>query len=47
MEVLRNNEINKLLNDKSYLDKILTDGCIRAENIASKKIKKIHEIVGF
>ncbi len=41
------NEINKLLNDKSYLDKILTDGCIRAENIASKKIKKIHEIVGF
>ena len=41
------NEINKLLNDKSYLDKILTDGCIRAEDIASKKIKKIHEIVGF
>ena len=41
------NEINKLLNDKSYLDKILTDGCIRAGDIASKKIKKIHEIVGF
>ncbi len=40
-------EIKKLLNDKSYLDKILNEGSEKAEEIASKKIKKIHEIVGF
>ena len=40
-------EIKKLLNEKDYLDKILLDGCEKANNIASKKIKKIHEIVGF
>ena len=41
------NEIKKLLNDKDYLDKILLDGCKNADDIASKKIEKIHEIVGF
>ncbi len=40
-------EIKKLLADKSYLDKILLDGFHKADKIASKKIKKIHEIVGF
>ena len=40
-------EIKKLLNDKNYLDEILTNGCEQADRIASKKIKKIHEIVGF
>ena len=40
-------EIKKLLGDKSYLDKILLDGFYKADKIASKKIKKIHEIVGF
>jgi tryptophanyl-tRNA synthetase len=40
-------EIKKLLNDKKYLDEILSDGCNKADAIASKKIKKIHEIVGF
>ncbi len=40
-------EIKKLLNEKSYLDKILDDGCKKADEIASKKIKKIHDIVGF
>ena len=40
-------EIKKLLNDQSYLDSILLDGVVRAEKIASKKIKKIKEIVGF
>ena len=40
-------EIKKLLNEKDYLDKILKDGCNKANDIASKKIKKIHEIVGF
>ncbi len=40
-------EIKKLLNDKSYLDKILYEGSRKASEIASKKIKKIHEIVGF
>ena len=40
-------EIKKLLDDKSYLDKILLEGSHKAEGIASKKIKKIHEIVGF
>ena len=41
------NEIKKLLNEKDYLDKILLDGCKNADDIASKKIEKIHEIVGF
>jgi len=40
-------EIKKLLNDQSYLDKILLDGAERANLIAAKKIKKIKEIVGF
>ena len=41
------NEIKKLLKDKSYLDKILDDGCKKADSIASIKIKKIHDIIGF
>ena len=40
-------EIKKLLNEKNYLDQILFEGCEKADIIASKKIKKIHEIVGF
>ncbi len=40
-------EIKKLLKEKSYLDDILLEGCKKADDIASKKIKKIHEIVGF
>ena len=41
------NEIKKLLGDKSYLDEILLDGVEKANMIASKKIKRIKEIVGF
>ena len=41
------NEIKKLLGDKSYLDQILLDGVEKANLIASKKIKRIKEIVGF
>ena len=40
-------EINKLINDKGFLDKILIDGHKKANNIASNKIKKIKEIIGF
>jgi tryptophanyl-tRNA synthetase len=40
-------EIKKLLNDKKYLQEILSEGCKKADGIASQKIKKIHEIVGF
>ena len=40
-------EIKKLLNEKKYLDEILLNGYEKADEIASKKIKKIHEIVGF
>ena len=40
-------EIKKLLNDKNYLDDILSEGCKKADIIASKKMKKIHDIVGF
>ena len=39
-------EIKKLLNDQTYLDKILTEGFEKADLIASKKIQKIKEIVG-
>jgi tryptophanyl-tRNA synthetase len=40
-------EIKKLLSDKTYLDNILLGGVERANLIATKKIKKIKEIVGF
>jgi len=40
-------EIKKLLADQSYLDEILLEGVEKADLIASKKIKKIKEIVGF
>ncbi len=40
-------EIKKLLNEKKYLDSILFEGSEKAGEIASKKVKKIHEIVGF
>ena len=40
-------EIKKLLNEKKYLKDILLEGSKKANDIASKKIKKIHELVGF
>ncbi len=40
-------EIKKLLGDKRYLDEILLDGVEKANLIASKKIERIKEIVGF
>ena len=40
-------EIKKLINDKEFLDRILLDGYQKANNIASKKIKKMQEIIGF
>ena len=40
-------EIKKLLDNQEYLDNILLDGVERANLIASKKVKKIKEIVGF
>ena len=40
-------EIKKLLNDYNYLDSILIDGYKKADKIASKKVEKIHEIIGF
>jgi len=40
-------EIKKLLNDPKYLDDILLDGSNKADRIASKKIKKIKQLMGF
>jgi tryptophanyl-tRNA synthetase len=40
-------EIKKLLDDKTYLDNTLLEGVERANIIASKKIKRLKEIVGF
>ena len=40
-------EIKKLLNDEKYIDEILLKGSEKADIIASKKIKKIRELVGF
>ena len=40
-------EIKKLLNDEKHIDAILLEGCDKADKIASKKIKKIKELVGF
>ncbi len=41
------NEIKRLLDEKNYLNQILSEGCKKANEIASKKVKKIHEIIGF
>ena len=40
-------EIKKLIDDKSFLDQILLDGSQKANKLATEKLKKIHEIVGF
>ena len=40
-------DIKKLLGDKKYLDEILLDGVEKANSIASEKIKRIKEIIGF
>ena len=40
-------EIKKLINDKGFLDKILLHGHKKANKIASDKVKKMQEIVGF
>jgi tryptophanyl-tRNA synthetase len=40
-------EIKKLTHDKNYLDKILLEGQQKANDKASKKLKKLQEIVGF
>jgi tryptophanyl-tRNA synthetase len=40
-------EIKKLLNDQPYLDQILLKGVEKANSIASKKIDRIKEILGF
>jgi tryptophanyl-tRNA synthetase len=40
-------EIKKLLKDQDYLDKILSEGFEKADVIASKKIDKIKEVMGF
>ena len=40
-------KIKDLLNDKVCLEKILKDGCEKANEIASKKVREIHKIVGF
>ena len=40
-------EIKKLLTHQKYLDQILLEGVEKANLIASKKIEKMKEIVGF
>ena len=41
------NEIKKLLKEKNFLDQILDSGRQKADKIASEKVKKIQEIMGF
>mgnify|MGYP001486257547 CR=1 FL=1 len=41
------NEIKKLVEDKAYLDKLLIEGSQKANKIASLKLKKLQEILGF
>ena len=40
-------KIKELLNDRDFLKKILQDGYEKANEIASKKVREIHKIVGF
>ena len=39
--------IKKLIREKDYLDKILINGQEKANDFASKKLKKMHDIIGF
>ena len=41
------NEINKLLNDPGYLDKILLAGAEKANDIAENKVREMKKIIGF
>ena len=43
-EIIR---LEKLLNEKDYLNEILSEGCKIANKTASKKIEKLHNIIGF
>ena len=40
-------KIKELLNNRDFLKKILQDGYEKANEIASKKVREIHKIVGF
>ena len=40
-------KIRKLLDDKSYLEKILKEGTDKAANIAEYNLKEIRNAVGF
>ena len=40
-------EIKKLLEDINFLDSVLLEGSDKADKIASKKMKKMKELVGF
>ncbi|MDA9108075.1 tryptophan--tRNA ligase [Candidatus Pelagibacter sp.] len=40
-------EIKKLLEDLDFLDSVLLEGSAKADKIASKKMKKMKELVGF
>ena len=40
-------KIKILLNDEKYLDDILLEGSLKADNIAIEKIKKIKDLIGF
>ena len=40
-------EIKRLLNDKVFLDNILLEGSKKADEIASSKIRKIKDLIGF
>ena len=39
-------EINKLLKEKDYLNKILTSGTKKADLLAKSNLKEIYEIIG-
>ncbi len=40
-------KIKDLIKDKKYLDKILSDGAKKADNLASKKVNEMKTLVGF
>ena len=40
-------EINKLMNDKDFLDSIINTGKEKAISVAEPVLKKVYEIIGF
>ena len=40
-------EMNKLMKDEQYLDSVISEGKLKAINVAEPVLSKIYELIGF